>query len=191
MTDPTVEAYLKELRALLGPMRLSEREEIVREIEAHLRDALELPGATAQAELARLGPAAKLAAEYRDGMLIRRASQSFSPLLLVRASLRLATRGVSGVAVFFLAIFGYSLGGGLVVTALAKGIFPANTGLWIEDGRLVASGTIFPAPPLPAHEVLGWMYIALALTAGSLLMLMTSAAIRNLLRVSGQVQSRL
>jgi uncharacterized membrane protein len=186
-----IESYLTTLRLHLGPLTLAEREEIVREIAAHVRDSAEESGASVESVLARLGPAEELAAQYRDGLLIRQASRSFSPLVLLRATLRLATKGISGIVVFSCGVFGYSMGGGLVLTALLKPIFPANTGVWFNDEQLVSSGVLFPAPAPPAHEILGMWYIPLALTAGSLLLLLTTFAIRRSLRVSQRLQSLL
>jgi uncharacterized membrane protein len=185
-----IDSYLTSLRSHLGPLTIQEREEIVREIGAHIRDSAEQSAASIEEILQRLGPAEKLAGEYRDGMLIRQASRSNSPLVLLRATLRLATRGVSGIAVFLLSILGYGLGGSLVLTALLKPVFPANTGMWIENGTLLGWGTQ-TAPPPPAQEVLGLWYIPIMLTLGSLTLLATTFAIRFSLRVSRIWQSRL
>jgi len=192
MTAPTiVDTYLADLRAALGPMTLDTREEIVREIAAHIRDSADEYGDDASSVIARLGPAEELAAEYRDGLLIRRASRSISPITLLRASARLATKGISGVVVFFVGMFGYLIGGGLVLSALLKPVFPANTGVWFQDGRMISSGTqLFPPPP-PAHEVLGMWYVPLMLVLGSLTLLVTSTIIRISLRVSKRWQLRL
>jgi uncharacterized membrane protein len=186
-----IDGYLSSLRVHLGPIALGDREEILREITAHIRDSAEEPGASVATVLARLGPAEELAAQYRDGLLIRQASRSLSPLVLLRATLRLATKGASGVVVFMLAVLGYSCGGGLVLTALLKPLLPANTGLWMQDGRLASSGVLFPPPPPPAHEVLGLWYVPLALTVGSLTLLLTTFAIRMSLRISQRWQAKL
>ena len=183
--------YLTSLRLHLGPLTINEREEIIREIGAHIRDSAEETGAAVESVLARLGPAEALAAQYRDGLLIRQASHSISPLVLLRATLRLATKGVSGIFVFFAAVFGYCIGGGFVLTGLLKPILPANTGLWVLDGHLVSSGTLFPPPPPPAYEVLGMWYCPLALVLGSLTLLLTTFVIQRLLRLSQRLQSRL
>ena len=187
-----IDSYLTALRLHLGPLTIAEREEIVKEIAAHVRDSAEESGASIETVLARLGPAEALAAQYRDGLLIRQASRSISPLVLLRATLRLATKGVSGVLVFFVAIFGYAIGGGLVLTALVKPILPGNTGVWFDGkGHFMSSGVLFPPPGSSAHEVLGFWYIPLALTVGSLTLLFTTWAIRTSLRVSQRWQSRL
>jgi uncharacterized membrane protein len=190
-TEMQIDSYLTALRLHLGPLTIAEREEIVREISAHVRDSAEESGGSIEAILARLGPAEELAGQYRAGLLISRASRSFSPLVLLRATFRLATKGFFGVLVFFLGVFGYLMGGGMVLVALVKPIMPVNTGMWFENGRLVSSGILFPPPASPAQEVLGLWLIPLALVAGSLTLLFTTFAIRLSLRLSRQWQSRL
>lgn len=189
-TEMKIDNYLTALRLHLGPLTIAEREEIVREIAAHIRDSVE-SGASVESVLARLGPAEELAAQYRDGLLIRQGSRSYSPLVLLRATLRLATKGVSGILVFFLAIFGYAIGGGLVLCGLLKPIFPENAGLWVSVEHTVNSGVLFPAPTPPAHEILGMWYMPIALTLGSLTLLLTTFLIRRSLRISQQLQSKL
>ena len=186
-----LDAYMSSLRSHLGPVTLGEREEILREIGAHIRDSIEQSGSSLEAILTRLGSPEELAAQYRDGLLIRRASRSISPLLLLRAALRLATKGVSGVIVFFAAIFGYCIGGGFVLSSFAKCIFPAHTGTWLKDGKVVMSGTTLFVPEPPAHEIMGWWYVPIALVLGSLLILLTTFVIQRSLRISQTIQTKL
>jgi uncharacterized membrane protein len=186
-----IDTYLSSLRTHLGPMTLGERDEIVREISSHIRDSAEQSGGNVETILARLGSAEELAAQYRDGVLIRQASRSISPVKLMRGALRLATKGVSGVIVFFVGMFGYIIGGGCVLSGLLKGVFPAHTGTWFQDGRMIASGTQLYIPPSPAHEVLGMWYIPLMLTVGSLTLLATTFVIRTSLRISQRWQAKL
>jgi uncharacterized membrane protein len=186
-----IDAYLASLRTHLGPMTLSERDEIVREISAHIRDSAEESGVGVETILARLGSAEELASQYSDGLLIRQASRSISPLKLMRGALRLATKGISGVVVLFTGMVGYLIGGGCVLTGLLKGVFPAHTGTWFQDGRMIASGTQLYPPQPPAHEVLGMWYIPLMLTAGSLTLLATTFVIRTSLRISQRWQAKL
>lgn len=190
ITDRQMESYLTSLRAHLGPMTLSEREEILREIEAHIRDAQEERHWSLEEVLTRLGKPEELAAQYRDGMLIRRASRSYSPVLLLRGALRLATRGLSGIIVFFAGVIGYAIGGGFVLSAFLKPVFPDHTGVWVRDGQLISSGTLL-YPPAGAHEVLGYWYIVVMLILGSLLLLGTMYLIRATLRLSKAAQMRL
>jgi uncharacterized membrane protein len=193
-SEMQIDSYLTALRTHLGPLTIAEREEIVREINAHVRDSAEEAGASVESVLARLGPAEELAAQYRDGQLISQASRSLSPLVLLRATLRLATKGVFGFVAFFLGLFGYTMGVGLVLTALLKPIFPANTGFWVNDYRgfgFISAGSTFPSPPPHAHDILGIWYTPLALTLGSLSLLFTTMAIRKSLRTSRRWQSRM
>ena len=183
------ETYMSSLRSHLGPMTLGQREEILREIGAHIRDSIEQGGSSLEAVITRLGPAEELAAQYRDGLLIRRASRSISPLLLLRAALRLATKGISGIVVFFAAIIGYCIGGGFVLSSFAKCIFPAHTGMWVRDGRIIFSGTQLHIPTPPAHEIAGWWYVPVTLVLGSLLILLTTFVIQRSLRISQTIQT--
>lgn len=190
-TESEIDSYLTALRLHLRGVTIVEREEIVREIEAHIRDSAEVSGTSVAAVLDRLGPADELAAQYRDGLLIRKASLSLAPLVLLRATLRLATKGVFGIFVFFCGVFGYSFGVGFVCIALAKSIVPAHAGAWVQDGRLVAAGAFIYGVPPSAHEVLGMWIIPLGLTLGSLTLLLTSFLIRTSLRASQQLQARM
>jgi hypothetical protein len=186
-----IDNYLSSLCTHLGPITLGERDEIIREISAHIRDSVEETGASLETVLSRLGPADQLAAQYRDGLLITNASRSISPLKLMRGALRLATKGVSGVIVFFVGMIGYAFGGGMVLSGMLKPILPDNTGMWVQDGHLVAYGTQFPRFVPPAHEVLGLWYIPIMLTLGSLTLLATTFIIRNSLRISQRWQAKL
>jgi uncharacterized membrane protein len=186
-----IDNYLTALRLHLGPLTIAEREEIVREIGAHIRDSAEEPGASIASVIALLSPPQVLAAQYRDGLLITRASRSFSPFVLLRATLRLATKGLFGIFVSVCAIFGYSFGAGFVVVALAKTIVPSHAGAWVQDGQLVAAGAFVYGVPPKAHEVLGMGIIPLGLVLGSLTLLLTTWAIRTSLRVSQRWQAKL
>jgi uncharacterized membrane protein len=184
-----IDQYLSVFRSNLCSVTLSEREEIIREIGAHIRDSVEERTSDIVSVLARLGAPEELAVQYRDGMLIRHASRSFSPLLLLRAALRLATKGAFGILVLFCGIFGYAFGGGIILTGLIKSFAPANTGTWIQDGRIVSSGALIQVPPPPAHEILGFWYIPVALTVGALLIIVTTFVIQFALRLSQRWQA--
>ena len=109
----------------------------------------------------------------------------------MRGALRLATKGVSRVIVFFVGTFGYAIGGGMVFFGMIKPIVPVHTGMWFHDGHMIANGTQLYLPPSPAHEVLGWWYIPLMLTAGSLTLLATTFMIRASLRVLQRWEAKL
>jgi uncharacterized membrane protein len=174
----SIAAYLAALRTHLAPITLSEREEILREIAAHIRDSFEA-GTPVDTVLARLGTPADLAAEYRDGQLIRAASRSLSPLTLLRATLRLATKGITGILVFFCALFGYFTGGLLVIAAIVKPFAPSHVGYFVNT------------PTSPGHDLLGWWIIPISVVGGALLLILTTVAIRGFLRLSQRVQRSL
>lgn len=174
----SIAAYLAALRLQLAPITLSEREEILREIAAHIRDSFEA-GTPIDTVLTHLGTPAELAAEYRDGQLIRAASRSVSPVKLLRATLRVATKGITGILVFFCAVFGYFTGGTLLIAAIVKPFAPAHVGFFR------------PTPAGPQQDILGWWVIPLSLIAGAALLLLTTLAIRGFLRLSQRVQRSL
>jgi hypothetical protein len=177
--------YLRKFRQCLPSMSIADREEIIREISVHIRESAEEPNSSVDEILQRLGPAENLASEYAQDRLIQRASASFSPLLILRVTLELAKKGVEGFAVFLGVITGYALGGGFLLTAALKPIFPRQTGLWIGPG-VFNFGIHEPHYPDPVHEVLGWWYIPVAFWLGSFFVWLTTYGIRRFLRRSKQ-----
>jgi uncharacterized membrane protein len=186
-----IESYLTVLRSHLAPLTIAEREEIVLEIGAHIRDSAEQSGTAVPAIFAHLGTAEQLAAQYTEGLLIRQASRSFSPLVLLRATLRFTTRGISRVVVFFLGLFGYAIGAAMVLCALIKPFQPANTGVWFTETHTLESGVLYPPPGPSSHELFGWWLIPVMLTLGSLMLLITTFAIQKFLSVSQRLVAKL
>jgi len=186
--DPQIEQYLLLLRQHLAPMTAAEREDILHEIAAHIQDSMAESNEPAAAVIARLGSPEELAPQYNQGLLLRRASRSFSPVMLLRATLRYASKGIASALVFFCGLVSYLVGVGLAGTALLKLISPSHTGAWVVNGHLVASGTQFVPPAPPAQEILGWWYTPIALVLGSLLCSGTTYAIRAFLRRSRRWQ---
>ena len=183
--------YLSRFESHLRYVSSSEKEEILREIEAHIRDASERDNGNTAAVLDRLGDPRVLARQYRDSVLLRSASRSFSPTVLLRAALRLATKGISGIFISFCAVFGYAFGIGFLLVGIIKPLAPAHTGLWLQNGVVVSSGALVVIPPPPAHEVLGWWLIPVALVLGTLVSLVTTFMIRLSLRLSRSWGTRL
>lgn len=180
-----VDSYLSKLRKNLPHMPVEEREEIVREISAHIRESAQEPDSSIDNVLKRLGSPESLASQYGHDRLMRRASRSFSPLLILRVTLALAKRGAEGFALFFGTAVGYALGGGLMLTALLKPIFPRNVGLWMGPG-VFDFGFRVPRYSDPVHEVLGRWYIPIALGVGYFFIWLTTHGIRWYLRRSRQ-----
>jgi uncharacterized membrane protein len=184
-TDKQMNDYLARLRTALTGMTLAEREDIVEEIRMHIRERSSDPQTSIEAILAGLGPADELAQQYRTGLLVQKARQSISPLVILRATLRWATTGVEGFLVFIIAVWGYGMGGAFVLLALLKPFFPKHTGLWVGPGEFNFSfrmGATMTNPASPVHEVLGWWLIPVCLVLGSLSLAATTKLIQFLLR---------
>jgi hypothetical protein len=180
-----IDSYLSKFREHLPEMSIADREETVREISVHIRESAQESDGDVDEILRRLGPAATLASQYEQDRLIQRASRSVSPWLILRATLELAKRGIEGFAVLLAVLTGYAFGGGLVLTAILKPIFPRNTGLWIGPG-VFNFGFHVPGFTDPVHEVLGWWYIPAALWLGCFFVWLTTYGIRKFLRRSKQ-----
>lgn len=192
MTEQQIlEAYLARLRSLLPRSTLAEREEIVREIRAHVLDSCMEPGATVLAVLQRLGSPEELALCYADGFISIAAASSRLPVRLLGALSRLVACGLTGSIVFVVGAIGYLVGGAAILTAFLKLLFPANVGTWIWNGHFVASGLLFPVPPPGAQELLGWHYIPVMLTAGAIVLALTHLLLRAILNLSRRLQAGL
>ncbi len=184
-TESQVNDYLAQLRASLIGMTLAEREDIVQEIQMHVRERSSDPQSSVEEILAGLGAADELAQQYRTGLLVQKARHSISPVPILRATLRWATTGVEGFVVFMIAITGYLMGGGFLLLALLKPFFPQNTGMWVRPGVFDFSfrmGASMTNPASPVHEVLGWWLIPVCLVIGSLSLAATTKLIQFLLR---------
>ena len=184
-TDMQMTDYLAQLRAALTGMTLAEREDIVQEIQMHIRERSSDPQASVEGILAGLGPADELAQQYRTGLLVQKARHSVSPVTILRATLRWATTGVEGFIVFVIAITGYMTGGAFLILALMKPFLPRYTGLWVGPGEFAFSvrmGGTMTNPPSSVHELLGWWLIPVCLVLGSLSLAGTTKLIQFLLR---------
>jgi len=163
--DPKIEAYLGRVRANLGSATASDEEEVVREVAARIRELVTEPDATAESALTHLGPAEKVAHRYRDSLLIAKASQSNSPVLLLRGSLK---NGVVGVLSFIFGLAGYWIGGCILV-------FGSLAFLW---------SAIHYTPNAPTAIGFNLLETIATVVAGAALLVITSFLLRALLRAS-------
>ena len=186
-----IDTFLADLRSNLAPIAPAEREEILREITAHIYDSIELTGLPAAAVLAKLGSAQQLAAGYRDSALVREASYSISPMRLLRATLRITTKGLSGAIVFFVGLIGYIIGASFVIAALLKPFFPEHTGVFVLHSYIYSIGVRSTIPAQPIHEIAGVWFIPISLAVGSVTLVFTTLAIRRFLRLSANWQQKL
>lgn len=163
--DPIIEAYLGKVRANLGSATASDEEEVVREVAARIQELAVEPGATAESALARLGPAEKVAHRYRDALLIVKASQSYSPVLLLRGSLK---NGMVGILAFIFGLAGYWIGGCILV-------FGSLALIW---------SAVHYTPNAPTAIGTNMLQTIATVVAGAVLLVITSFLLRALLRAS-------
>lgn len=189
ITENTVTDYLISLRSSLEGLPHLERDEIVSEINAHIRDSLE-QGLSIEQILSKLGGAKELGAQYRGIRWAEAVSQARSPWSMLRSVFGLARTSTIGAGCFLLALIGYVSGAALVVTALLKPFFPEQMGLWVgpgvfnfgfhEPGRFGGGVGIVLLTGSPAHEVLGRWYIPVTCVLGAFLIWGTTNLLRRL-----------
>jgi uncharacterized membrane protein len=179
LEDREVQLYLENLRSALKGLPADERDEIVQEISAHIRDRAESSDLSLPAVLSALGKPEEIAIQYREDAILDHARASISPVRLLYALWIFARRGVWGVFALFFAVFGYLASAGLIITALVKLVFPAHVGFWLGANRFLLGFT--SSPPPHATEKLGAWYTPVAGITGFLLLSLTILGSRALL----------
>lgn len=191
MTDHTpaaqtqVDAYLAALRGQLAGLPADDVEEILRELRGHIveRGAESDSGrnrpSVAQI-LRQLGTPEQIGSLYRADALVAHARETFSPALIIRTTLRWASKTVAGFVASFLGLIGYSIGVGLIVCAILKPFLPGDIGLWVNSSDGFVLGVEVPRPHGP--ELLGWWIIPYGLAVGVAFILGTTVFLRWMLR---------
>jgi uncharacterized membrane protein len=147
--DPRVEKYLATLDSALAGAPIDEKIDLLREIRAHILDAVE-GGAEVDRVLAGLGAPRELVERYRMEGMLSRASQTFSPWILLRTAWRWAFTGIKGFIVFLFALVGY-LGAFVLTLAVILRPFNHNIGLWVGPHTFEVGTASGPS----VHEILG------------------------------------
>ena len=154
LADTRIETYLNRLQSALAGVASGEKEDILREIRAHILDSA---GNNADREgavdrvLRLLGSPEELAGRYRTECQLTRASRSFSPWLLLRTCWHWARLGMKGTLAFLLALFGYTTALSLTVAIFLKPFMPNKIGMWIGPEGLNIG---VPSHPERMHELL-------------------------------------
>jgi uncharacterized membrane protein len=175
-----IESYLADLHEALKDVSREERDEILREIRTHIVDSLrDNPQAAVETVLRGLGAPERLAEQYQTEVLLTQASHSFSPWLLLSTAWHWAHTGVCGFAVFMVAMVGYLMALGLLLTVLLKPFFPNRIGLWVGHGNLVFGATGRGAG---VHDVLGTLYIPVTMLLAFGIAVGTTHTLRWLMR---------
>ena len=201
----TVDEYCNRLWKALHKLPGSERDEIVREVRGHILERVEAePKVTEQVltEILRaVGDPKELASEYKGYAVLRQATHSRSPWVLLRATLRWAATSVVGVMAFLATVIGYGCGTVFFLSAFLKPMFPSRIGLWLAPQHTLCfgywngqvSGTVLYGisvrPPAfvlgtlgptdgPVRELLGAWLSPVAVFCGVLCFLATSLVAR-------------
>ncbi len=143
--DEYCERLWKELHKVPAP----EKDELVREMRAHI---LERVGAEPQVTpeimakiLRAVGDPKELAEEYRTQAMLReatsdKASWVFRPWVLLRATLRWGLNSIAGLVAFLFTVAGYGCAVVFLSCALLKPVFPARIGLWAAPQHTLSLG---------------------------------------------------
>jgi uncharacterized membrane protein len=166
ITDNSVETYLTRLANALAAVAPEEKDEIVREIRAHIQDSVSGapdPRGAVDRVIRLLGEPEELAERYTTESLLTRAGHSFSPWLLLRTSWRWAKLGITGMIAFLVGLFGYTTALALTVAIFLKPFMPSKIGMWVGSEGLNIG---VPTHPERMHELLGrWFVPVIALAA--------------------------
>jgi hypothetical protein len=179
-TDPekAIETYLAYLRRHLRELMDEDANDIVEEIRAHILDKTSgaLTAENVSSTLAALGSPEELASQYRTDELLKRAQRTRSPFVSLHSLFHWATLSTAGALVFIVSLFGYTIGGGLVILAGLKLVWPHSTGLWkntYPDGTWGLNMSFSSGKPPSGQELLGWWLLPLCLVVGTGLLFLT------------------
>lgn len=172
--------YLARVKAGLKSIDEDQQQEILAEIHSHLIDRIEQfkrRGSIRPTEdaLAAMGDPDEISVQFVKEAVVRAASRSHFPWVLLRAASRLVFTGLRGTLVFAAGLIGYVAAIGFMAAAVAKVIIPARVGFWVGPHTGVIWG--YPANTSGAHELAGqsFIYISIALafvfTSGTTLLL--------------------
>lgn len=174
-----IHRYLKSMKKYLSRLEQADANEVLKEIESHIFDAveaLEAKGESVDIEsiLAGFGAPRELAAQYVDHVLMG------SPPPAGFNTIKKITRGVTKGLWLSMAIFGHLIAGLLAVLGVLKVIFSDQVGLWVAaHGHSVIiafADNSFPK----SDEVLGWWLVPLALTSSVLVLILTRKVLKGL-----------
>ncbi|MEL7128084.1 MAG: DUF1700 domain-containing protein [Pseudomonadota bacterium] len=169
MTDPErIESYTNDLAKALAPVATTDRDEIIREIRAHLEQRAD-EGRLTEA-LEGLGSPQACARAFRQELALQDAFDDGSPVRTFRALLANAARNViASVGLFVTGLF-MLIAIGLAFTAFVEIVSPQTTGLWVNaEHSLILFGTLDEGRGDGFTEILGFWYVPLALLAAVIL----------------------
>ncbi|MBT1062496.1 hypothetical protein KJY73_02870 [Bowmanella sp. Y26] len=171
-----IHAYLKSLEKYLARLDKADVDEVIREIESHIYDAIEQQDengrpAEVQRVLAGFGEPRVLAQRYVEHIL------NGAPPPAGFKAIQLVKRGATKGLIISMAVFGYSLVIGLLGLCVYKFIEPLSVGVWsTAGGNSFVIGAL--SQPYPASdELLGWWFIPLALAVSLVIGFLTTRVV--------------
>lgn len=190
-SNPMIESYFAALATQLSDLAQPKKDEVIRELRAHVFDRLEQiadpTDEECRAVLRAMGSPVEIARQYRVELLLNRSAWRISPWKMLRTLFRWTLTGIQGYLVFVMAMVGYILAAYFYITALLKPLFPHNVGVFVSSEGIDL--THFPDPPM-GTEILGPYYIPVAVFVGYLLTFITTLAIRFVIRRFGKLKQR-
>jgi len=192
-SNPMIESYFDALATQLADLPLARRDEIVRELRAHVLDRLEQISAptddNCRAVLKALGTPEEIARQYRVELLLNRSAWRISPWKMLRTLSRWTLTGIQGYIVFMVAMVGYLMGACFYLTALLKPFFPHHIGLFVSSAQGLNIAR-FPDPP-PGTDLAGACYVPIAVCVGFLFTFFTTLTIRFVVRKFGRLKHKI
>ena len=181
VSDLRIETYMNRLESALRGVSPEYRNDILREIRAHITDSAEhgvdYAGAVDRV-LRLLGTPEDLAARYSTECQLERASRSISPWLILSTCWQWAKLGIKGTLAFFVAVIGYGLALAGTASVFLKPFSP-RLGFWSGPEGF---GIIVPDHPTVMHEWLGNYFIPVIAAAVFMFAIGTTQLLRRMMR---------
>ena len=181
--------YLKRVQGGLKQFDDATQQEILSEMQAHIRDRMEefeRSGSSTPIEdaLIALGDPMALARQFSEVSVQQKASRSFVPWVLLRTAGRMTIVGAKGMTAFFLGLIGYATALAFFIGAVGKLFYPDKFGFWVgPHGIAWGSLSNLSGEQELAGNSFIYVSLILAFVAGSA----TTLLLRWLLRPSGLV----
>lgn len=177
--------YLVALNRYLSRLQKHEADDVLREIESHIYDAIDEQEKRGEkvdpaSVLEGFGRPRELADSYINHI------QLGAPPPQGFAAIKSVKRGVSKALYYGMAIFGYAFAITLIFTAMANLVYPESVGIWsYSGGNSIVIGFFENALP-ESDELMGFWYTPFALVAGYCLVRLTKG-IMDVLKPNLQV----
>ena len=183
VVDARIETYLNRLESALGGLSPEYKNDILREIRAHIIDSAEAsadPAGAVDRVFGLLGTPEELAVRYSAECQLELASRSFSPWVLLRTCWQWARLGIKGTLAFLVAVIGYSIALALTGTVFVKPFLPSRVGMWIGPAEGFKIGV--SSHPEQMHELLGNYFVPVIAAAAFLTAIATTHLLRWMMR---------